>query len=373
MSLEQDLGASSSDASDISYELIYSLLADFSHPTLEMDLRQLRALNSCSWGQSGRLRLELRMPFIWNQGFNALKIEQSGPICSATGAVDLEWALYPDVARMKCANHSSGLPHVRNIIAVSSAKGGVGKSFIAVNLALALAAEGGKVGLLDADIYGPSIPLMLGTAGKQPSISASNLLDPIEAHGIFTGSIGYLLEDHQAAAWRGPIASRTLIQLLRETSWPELDYLVVDMPPGTGDLQLTMAQQIPVVAAVVVTTPQKVALSDTMRGISLFNKIGVPLLGIVENMSGHLCPRCGHCESLSFFPDGGQPASVLGLPLLGVLPFSLCLQEDSEHGIPTVVREPEGETALWFRRLAAIVASRLYWQGEPLVPGVRTN
>lgn len=255
---------------------------------------------------------------------------------------------------------------VKNILVVSSAKGGVGKSTTSVNLALALHSLGAKVGILDADIYGPSLPIMLGTKGKQPTTLDGKTMEPIEAHGLFSNSIGYLVPDENAMVWRGPMASKAFAQLVNETHWPDLDYLVIDMPPGTGDIQLSLAQQFPVTAAVVVTTPQDLALADAVKGVAMFEKVAVPVLGVVENMSYHICSQCGHHEAI--FGQGGavKMAQDHKLSLLAQVPLHISIREDIDAGAPTVVAKPESEHALVYHALAGKVASQLYWQGEPV-------
>jgi ATP-binding protein involved in chromosome partitioning len=258
------------------------------------------------------------------------------------------------IATLKRVKNQPGVNGVKNIIAVSSGKGGVGKSSTAVNLALALAAEGAKVGILDADIYGPSIPNMLGAENQRPTSPDGTHMAPIMAHGLATNSIGYLVTDDNAMVWRGPMASKALMQMLQETMWPDLDYLVLDMPPGTGDIQLTLAQNIPVTGAVVVTTPQDIALIDAKKGIVMFEKVEVPVLGIVENMSMHICSNCGHHEPI--FGTGGAEklAEQYHTQLLGQMPLHITLREDLDSGKPTVVSRPDSEFADMYRQLAAL-------------------
>lgn len=253
---------------------------------------------------------------------------------------------------------------VKNIIAVTSAKGGVGKSTTAVNLALALSQSGAKTGLLDADVYGPSVPLMLGTIDAKPEVVDNKWMQPVKAHGIYTHSIGYLVDKANAAIWRGPMASKAFEQLLRETHWPELDYLVIDMPPGTGDIQLTLAQQMPVTGSVIVTTPQDLALADARKGAAMFEEVNVPVIGIVENMSYHICSHCGAHEAI--FGSGGAQslASDSGLALLAQVPLHMAMREDIDAGIPTVARRPDSEHAGYYLQLAERIASTLYWQGQ---------
>jgi len=247
------------------------------------------------------------------------------------------------------------LPGVKNIVAVASGKGGVGKSTTAVNLALALAAEGAKVGLLDADIYGPSLPMMLGIAGK-PESADGKTMEPMEHYGVQAMSIGFLVDQDQAMVWRGPMATQALEQLLRQTNWKDLDYLVVDMPPGTGDIQLTLSQRVPMTGAVIVTTPQDIALLDARKGIKMFEKVGVPILGIVENMAVHVCSNCGHQEHI-FGADGGKKmAADNGMDYLGALPLNMQIRIQADGGKPTVVADPEGEIAAIYKRIARQVA-----------------
>ncbi|GLT15777.1 iron-sulfur cluster carrier protein ApbC [Vibrio algivorus] len=263
------------------------------------------------------------------------------------------------------APHGQAVKGVKNIIAVTSAKGGVGKSTTAVNLALALQALGAKVGLLDADIYGPSVPLMLGTQGEKPGVRDNKWMIPVEAHGLYTNSIGYLIADQDAAIWRGPMASKALAQILNETLWPDLDYLVIDMPPGTGDIQLTLSQQVPVTAALVVTTPQDLALADARKGVTMFEQVEVPVLGIIENMSYHICSQCGHHEAI--FGQGGaqKMAQDASLTLLSQIPLHIDLRSDIDNGCPTVAARPDSEHSQIYLQLASHVAANLFWQGKP--------
>ena len=283
------------------------VLAAFEHPTLKNNLTALKAIHHCAL-LDDVLHIELTMPFAWQSGFEALQASVGPELLRVTGASAIDWKLKHDITTLKRANGQAGIKGVRNIVAVSSGKGGVGKSSTAVNLALALAAEGAKVGILDADIYGPSIPNMLGTEHERPTSPDGQHMAPIVAHGLATNSIGYLVTDDNAMVWRGPMASKALMQLLQDTLWPDLDYLVLDMPPGTGDIQLTLSQNIPVTGALVVTTPQDIALLDAAKGIVMFEKVHVPVLGIVENMSVHICSNCGHHEPI--FGTGGAEAGA---------------------------------------------------------------
>ncbi|WP_246840511.1 iron-sulfur cluster carrier protein ApbC [Lacimicrobium sp. SS2-24] len=249
---------------------------------------------------------------------------------------------------------------IRNLIAVASGKGGVGKSTTTVNLALALAKEGARVGILDADIYGPSIPIMLGNPHQQPKTEDNKHMQPLEALGLVANSIGYLVPEDDAAVWRGPMASRALEQLLNETLWPELDYLLIDMPPGTGDIQLTLAQKVPVSGAVVVTTPQNVALADATKAIAMFNKVQVPVLGVVENMSYHQCVNCGYQEHL-FAQGGGECISKQHqVPLLGQIPLDIHIREYTDLGQSLISEQPDSPIADAYGHTARVLAKQLY-------------
>ncbi len=247
---------------------------------------------------------------------------------------------------------------VRNIIAVASGKGGVGKSTTAVNLALALAAEGATVGVLDADLYGPSQPMMLGNSGR-PQSSDGKKLEPMEGHGLQAMSIGFLIDTEQPMVWRGPMVTQALEQLLNETKWRDVDYLIVDLPPGTGDIQLTLAQRVPVTGAVIVTTPQDIALLDARKGLKMFEKVSIPILGIVENMSLHICSHCGHEEHIFGEGGGERMGRDYGVELLGSLPLDIKIREQADSGMPTVVADPDGRIAEIYRQIARRVAVKI--------------
>ena len=261
---------------------------------------------------------------------------------------------------VKIASHSVQrgvqlLPNVKNIIAVASGKGGVGKSTTAVNLALALAAEGAAVGLLDADIYGPSVPMMMGIEGRPESIDGKNM-EPMENYGLQVMSIGFLVAQDEAMIWRGPMATQALEQLLRQTNWKDLDYLIVDMPPGTGDIQLTLSQRVPMTGAVIVTTPQDIALLDAKKGIKMFEKVGVPILGIVENMAVHVCSQCGHAEHIFGEGGGKKMAADYQMDYLGALPLDMQIRLQADSGMPTVVADPDSDVAAIYKAVARKVA-----------------
>lgn len=248
---------------------------------------------------------------------------------------------------------------IKNIVAVASGKGGVGKSTVAANLALAWAALGAKVGVLDADIYGPSQPRMLGLSGQRPTTRDGKSFEPLVSFGLEVMSIGFLIDEEQPMVWRGPMVTQALLQLLNETRWGALDYLVVDMPPGTGDIQLTLSQRVPVSGAVIVTTPQDIALLDARKGLRMFEKVSVPVLGIVENMSTHVCAKCGHEEPIFGAGGGASMAAQYGVELLGSLPLDIRIREQADGGRPTVVAEPDGALARAYLDIAGRATARL--------------
>ena len=250
------------------------------------------------------------------------------------------------------------LPTIKNVVAVASGKGGVGKSTTAVNLALALAAEGAHVGILDADIYGPSQPMMMGIEGR-PESSDGKTMEPLENYGVQVMSIGFLVDTDNPMIWRGPMATQALEQLLRQTNWGELDYLIVDMPPGTGDIQLTLSQRVPLTGAIIVTTPQDIALLDAKKGLKMFEKVGVPILGIVENMAVHVCSNCGHVEHIFGAEGGKRMAAEYGVDYLGALPLDLGIREQADAGRPTVVSDADGEIAGIYKTVARQVAVKI--------------
>ena len=250
------------------------------------------------------------------------------------------------------------IDNVKNIIAVASGKGGVGKSTTAVNLALALSVEGARVGILDADIYGPSQPRMLGISGK-PESKDGNTLEPMMSYHLQAMSIGFLIDEETPMIWRGPMVTQALEQLLNDTNWDELDYLVIDLPPGTGDTQLTLAQKVPVSGAIIVTTPQDIALLDAKKALKMFEKVEVPVLGIVENMAIHVCSNCGHAEHIFGSGGGARMAEQYGVPLLGSLPLDIAIREQADGGTPTVAAQPDSESAGRYRLIARSTAARL--------------
>lgn len=286
-----------------------------------------------------------------------LALEAVEGIAAATVRIDCV------IAEHKAQAQVAGLPNVKNVIAVASGKGGVGKSTTAANLALALSREGAKVGILDADIYGPSQGVMFGIPeGVRPKVKDQKWFVPIEAHGVEVMSMAFLTDDNTPMVWRGPMVSGALMQLISQTAWNDLDYLVVDMPPGTGDIQLTLAQKVPVAGAVIVTTPQDLALLDARKGVEMFRKVNIPVLGVVENMAVHICSQCGHAEHLFGEGGGEKLATQYGVELLASLPLSMVIREQADGGKPTVVAEPDSQIAMVYQELARHVGARIVLQ-----------
>ncbi len=276
----------------------------------------------------------------------------------------------------KAQGQIPGLANVKNIVAVASGKGGVGKSTTAANLALALAREGARVGILDADIYGPSQGVMFGIAeGTRPKIKDQKWFVPIESHGVEVMSMAFLTDDNTPMVWRGPMVSGALLQLVTQTAWNDLDYLVIDMPPGTGDIQLTLAQKVPVAGAVIVTTPQDLALLDARKGVEMFRKVNIPVLGVVENMAVHICSNCGHAEHLFGEGGGEKLAAQYDVELLASLPLSMLIREQADAGKPTAIAEPESQIAMVYQELARHVGARIVLQeaASPAMPTISVS
>ena len=319
---------------------------------------------------------------VWTSGSLSFTLEMGYPAASQHERIRAELqqaaAALPDVRTVQVDIGTRVIAHVvqsglqlikgvKNVVAVASGKGGVGKSTTASNLALALAAEGARVGLLDADIYGPSVPTMMGVHGRPQSLDNKSM-EPLESHGVRLMSIGFLVGEDQAMVWRGPMASQALDQLLYQTNWgrpdDELDYLVVDMPPGTGDIQLSLSQRVPVTGAVMVTTPQDIALIDVKKGIDMFQKVGVPILGVVENMAMHVCSQCGHAEHIFGHEGGKRLAEQQGMRYLGGLPLAMHIREHADSGNPTVVSAPDSDAAGIYRHIARQVSCLVAGRGK---------
>ncbi len=320
-----------------------------------------------TWGQLGARVLTSGRQVAVTLGYPAagMQAELTEALSAHLGGAEVELELAFSAPRGR------GFGQVKHIIAVASGKGGVGKSTTAVNLALALDTEGAKVGLLDADIYGPSQGMMLGVdEGRRPAIKDGKFFEPIRAHGLKAMSMSFMVTDSTPMVWRGPMASGALQQILTQTLWDDLDYLIVDMPPGTGDIQLTLSQKVPVAGAVIVTTPQDIALLDAVKGIEMFAKVDIPVLGIIENMSVHCCPNCGHVSHLFGEGGGTRVATELGVPLLGELPLAMEIREQADSGKPTVRADPESEVSAIYRKAARHMAARL-WDQEQAAPTIR--
>jgi ATP-binding protein involved in chromosome partitioning len=310
---------------------------------------------------TGGVAVEILLPYPaqgWLAELDAAVRRQLTPLLAGAG---LEVLIRQKVYAHAVQQGLTPLPGVRNILAVASGKGGVGKSTTSVNLALALQAEGARVGVLDADIYGPSVPRMLGLSGK-PESPDGKRITPKRGHGLQAMSIGFLIDEDTPMIWRGPMVTQALQQLLNDTAWDDLDYLIIDLPPGTGDIQLTLCQRVPLSAALIVTTPQDIALLDARKALRMFEKVEVPVLGIVENMALHTCTQCGHVEHIFGSGGGERMAQQYGVPLLGALPLTLGIREQADGGTPTVAAEPAGEIAARYRgiarRAAALLAQR---------------
>lgn len=347
---------------DISREQIETALKEINDPNLDKDLVAAKEIQDIQIdGDKVTVKVQLGYPAKSFQATLAAemkeKLEQLGGVSSAE--INIGW---------KIVSHSvqknlTPLPNVKNIIAVASGKGGVGKSTTAVNLALALHAEGAIVGILDADIYGPSQPRMLGIQG-QPVSQDGSTLNPMENYGIQAMSIGFLIEEDTPMIWRGPMVTQALEQLLRDTQWRELDYLVIDLPPGTGDTQLTLSQKIPVSGAVIITTPQDIALLDARKGLKMFQKVEVAVLGVIENMSTHICSSCGHEEHIFGQGGGKLMADEHDVDLLGSLPLDISIREQVDSGHPTVVADPNGRIAEIYKAIARRTAAKLAMQAK---------
>ena len=335
-----------------------SLVEEYPDPYLRQTLGQAQAVDVAEMnGDRAHVRVQLGFPVggyqdEFTRGLLGHLAARGGP-----SRVDVE--LVPKITAHAVQRPLTPLPGVRNIVAVASGKGGVGKSTVAANLALAWAKQGAKVGILDADIYGPSQPIMLGLTGQRPSSPDGKRIKPLPAHGIVAMSIGFLIDAEQPMVWRGPMVTQALTQLLGDTDWGDLDYLVIDMPPGTGDIQLTLSQRVPVAGAVIVTTPQDIALADARKGLKMFEKVNVPVLGVVENMSVHVCGNCGHVEHLFGAGGGARMAAQYGVELLGELPLDARVREEADGGAPTVVANPDSAHAAPYFTMARHAAAAL--------------
>lgn len=332
-------------------------------PGIEQPLREVGRVRSADV-ESGRAAAEIELGFPADSVVPDLQQFFCERARTLSGIDHAEIKVSSKIAAHGVQPNLKPLENVSNIIAIASGKGGVGKSTTAANLALALARDGAAVGVLDADIYGPSQPLMLGLSGQRPTSEDGKTMNPLVAHGLQVMSIGFLIDADQPMVWRGPMVTQALNQLLQQTRWSDLDYLIVDMPPGTGDIQLTLSQKVPVSGAVIVTTPQDIALLDARKGLQMFRKVSVQVLGVVENMSTHICSNCGFEEPIFGSGGGERMASDFGVTLLGQLPLDLRIREQTDSGTPTVKADPEGPAAQAYMQTARRMAARLAMQGK---------
>ena len=336
---------------------IENALQSIIDPNSGQDLIASKALKAITI-EGSTVAVELLLGYPAKGFHQALTELVEQPLLALEGVDKVTVSIHSEVVAHAVQGTLKPMPNVKNIVAVASGKGGVGKSTTAVNLALALTAEGARVGLLDADIYGPSLPLMLGLSGYPESGDGKTML-PKVAYGVQSISIGYLIDEETPMIWRGPMVTNALQQLIRDTRWDDLDYLIVDLPPGTGDTQLTLSQSIPVSGAIIVTTPQDIALLDAQRGLKMFEKVAIPVLGIVENMSTHICSNCGHEEPIFGSGGGAMMSKKHNVELLGALPLDIKIRQDADGGQPTVVADPDGPVAAIYRQIARKMSARL--------------
>jgi ATP-binding protein involved in chromosome partitioning len=336
---------------------IDAALAQVVDPNTGHDLRATKSIRKLTL-DGDIVRLEIVLGYPARSQFASLEARVVAALEAVPGVRQVLVTISQAIVAHTVQRGVKLLPNVKNIVAIASGKGGVGKSTTAVNLALALAAEGASVGILDADIYGPSQPMMLGIAGR-PESADGKTMEPLVAHGVQANSIGFLVEADNPMVWRGPMVTSALEQLLRQTNWRELDYLIVDMPPGTGDIQLTLSQKVPVTGAVIVTTPQDIALLDARKGLKMFEKVGIPILGVVENMSVHICSNCGHAEHIFGEGGGEKMCAEYGVEFLGGLPLTLSIREQTDTGRPSVIAEPDGAVAQMYKAIARKLAAKI--------------
>ncbi|NOR79957.1 MAG: iron-sulfur cluster carrier protein ApbC [Methyloprofundus sp.] len=336
---------------------IENQLKNIVDPNVETDLVSARSVKSITV-EGGNVTVNLELGYPAKSFIEGFKQQITDKILALEGVSSVEVNITVNIVAHGVQNSLKPVNNIKNIIAVASGKGGVGKSTTSVNLALALAAEGATVGILDADIYGPSIPTMLGLSGY-PESQDNKTMMPKVSYGVQTISIGYLIEPDQPMIWRGPMVTNALQQLLNDTNWTDIDYLIVDLPPGTGDIQLTLSQQIPVSGAIIVTTPQDIALIDAQRGLGMFEKVNVPVLGVVENMSMHICSECGHEEAIFGSGGGVAMAEKNNIELLGSLPLDIHIRQNADSGRPTVIADPDGRAAEIYKEIARKMSAKL--------------
>jgi len=348
--------------SEISQAQVELKIKEYVDPSLGRDLISANAVKNIAI-ENGNVSVEIQLGFPVKQYAETIQQQLSEFIKTIPGVGSVNANVSFNVLSHAVQHGVKPIENIKNIIAVASGKGGVGKSTTAVNLALAIASEGGRVGIMDADIYGPSQPRMLGISG-QPQSTDGKSMEPMEKHGVQSMSIGYLVDDESPMIWRGPMATQALDQLLNETNWKDLDYLVIDLPPGTGDIQLTMSQKIPVSGSVIVTTPQDIALLDARKGLKMFEKVNVPVLGIVENMSTHICSKCGHEEHIFGEGGGHKMSSDYNVEFLGSLPLDIHIREQADGGNPSVVAMPDSRIAEIYREIGRKVTAKLSLEGK---------
>jgi ATP-binding protein involved in chromosome partitioning len=341
----------------VTVEAVQGVLKSLIDPNTNVDFVTAKNIKNLKV-EDGDISLDIVLGYPAKSQFDAIRKAAINSLRNLPGVKNVSVNVTSQIVAHAVQRGVKLLPGVKNIIAVASGKGGVGKSTTAVNLALALAAEGAQVGILDADIYGPSQPLMLGITGRPDSLE-ENTIEPMEGHGLQASSIGFLIDDDAPMVWRGPMVTSALEQLLRQTRWRDLDYLVVDMPPGTGDIQLTLSQKVPVTGSVIVTTPQDIALLDARKGLKMFEKVGVPIVGIIENMSTYVCPSCGHEEHVFGTGGGEKMCKDYGVEFLGALPLNLSIREQADAGRPTVIADPDGAISAIYKNIARRVAIRV--------------
>lgn len=340
-----------------SVEAVKGALAHVIDPNTGTDLMSARAAKNIQVN-GGKVSLDVELGYPARSQFALITKLVEDALRALPGVDAVEVKVDSKIVSHAVQRGVKLMSNVKNIIAVASGKGGVGKSTTAVNLALALALEGAQVGILDADIYGPSQPMMMGISGRPETVDGKTM-EPLENHGLQVSSIGFMIDPDEPMVWRGPIVTQALQQLLNQTNWRDLDYLIVDMPPGTGDVQLTLSQKVPVTGAVIVTTPQDIALLDARKGLKMFEKVGIPILGIVENMSTHICSNCGHAEAIFGTGGGEKMCAQYGVDFLGALPLTMSIREQADSGRPTVVADPDGPVSDIYKSIARKVAIKV--------------
>lgn len=341
----------------ITTETVKAALAQVIDPNTGKDLISSKSAKNFRVDES-TVSVDIELGYPAKSQINFIHESATQAIRGIEGVTGVNVNVYSKIVAHAAQRGVKLLSNVKNIIAVASGKGGVGKSTTAVNLALALAAEGAQVGILDADIYGPSQPMMMGITGRPETVDGKTM-EPLENHGVQVSSIGFLIDPDEPMVWRGPMVTQALQQLLEQTNWRDLDYLIVDMPPGTGDIQLTLSQKVPVTGAVIVTTPQDIALLDARKGLKMFEKVGIPILGIVENMSMHICSNCGHAEPIFGQGGGEKMCGEYGVEFLGALPLTMSIRAQTDSGKPTVVAEPDGQVAQVYKAIARKIAVKV--------------